>query len=461
MRRKFEKYLMSFEDTFLEHLNFCRSSPAEYSQRLEKQLSMQSHYFVCSGFSSQDSDFTPCNLNSILEILKTASPAPELKWSNGLFLASKQHLKEVMKAGAGKFKRLETKELETKVGKYCNFAGLLTDCVSIGSSIEELIVHMLLEGQSGSNLMKAEYKYVGICLKELKNSSKLGVIILAEHVSDLPSAESPEKNSNSSQKFLKTTEIAQLKEFFIKFQQGLPFSECKKVFAGSTFLNFLPQTLDALDFDGFLDSTLNNLSSKSSSKTIFSPINGKSAYLDEMSELRDLSDSLDSDQSINDFECFKVVLPKTDNDSFGFNEIPYSTESSQNSKLDLGAYIEKISDGESIGSFFQNPTIHSVNYGKTSSCWSNALSQDAQSLIIDKSKVSIVSSDEEKSVSLSLLKEIFEYFDKDLDGIIELEDIDRDIKGMEFKSKFKNFSNKTLGITGKANFELFCKVFTE
>ena len=411
MRRKFEKYLMSFEDTFLEQLNFCRSSPSEYSQVLEKHLSMQGHYIVYSGFSSQDSDLRPCNFNLVLENMKTAPAVGELKWSNGLFLASKQHLKEIMKTGAGKSKRLETKELETKVEKYCSFSGLLKEFVSIGSSIEELIIHMLLEGQLGSNIMNAEYKYVGISLKDIKNSGKLSVIILAKHVSDLHSVESSEKNSKSIQKSFNTAEIAQLKEFFTKFQQGLPFSECKKAFVGSSLLNLLPETLDALDFDSFLDSTLNNLSSKSSPKATFSPIQGKSTYLDDMSELRDLSESLDSDQSINDYECFKIVLPKSDNDSFGFNEVPYSTESSQNSKLDLGAYIDKISESESIGSFFLNSAMHSVNYGKGGSCWSNTLSPETKSLMIDNAKVSNFNTDDEKSASSSLLKEIFEYFE--------------------------------------------------
>lgn len=353
---------MSIEDVLLEHLNYCRISPAEYSSRLEKYLSV-------GRFNSENlvsrTDFSLKDLSASIESLKKSASVTELKWSNGLFLAAKRFMKQLNKIGQAKYPRLTSEELQITVSKYCKNSGAIQENFAIGNNIEDLVICMLGKGLINSNIMKAEYKYVGISLKESKNQEKIAVIIFAEDINDALSAEIQEKSSKHTEKSLNSAEISELKEIFSQIRQGMSFSECKRSLENSSLSVYIPPNVENLDFDGFLASLLNNLSLRSSPKSIFSPIKGRSKMIDDISDLKDFSDSLDSSHSIGDYDCFKSIPFNAENESFSFNNQPFSSESSLNSKLDIGIYLGKVTDGDSVGSFLQNQVLESDKSNKT------------------------------------------------------------------------------------------------
>lgn len=351
---------MSIEDALLEHLNFCRTSPAEYANRLEKYLSAGN---VNSETMVSGTDFSLKDLSAAIEGLKKSVPAIELKWSNGLFLAAKRCMKGLKTPGP-KFPKLSSEELLNTVSKYCKCSGALKENFSIGNNIEDLVVCLLGNGLIDSNIMKAEYKYVGITLKESKNHGKLAVIIFAEDVNDMP-AENQEKSSKHRENSLNSAEFSELKEIFAQIRQGMSFSECKKSLEQSSLSVYIPPNAESLDFDGFLATLLNNISLRSSPKSFFSPIKGKSKMIDDISDLKDFSDSLESEHSIGEYDCFKSIPINAENESFSFNNQPFSSESSLNSKLDIGIYLGKVTDGDSVGSFLQGQTIESDKSNKT------------------------------------------------------------------------------------------------
>ena len=207
---------MSITEKVFAELNECRTNPSAYSQNLSKTLRFyKGKLLERPGLVSVETSEGAANVQACINYLKAIAPVAPMDHSAGLTMAAQLHADDIGPSGRISHIGEDGSEPSDRIEKYCRWSGHLGENIDYGNSSPEGIVVSLLvddgviaRGQR-LNIMKKEYKYVGIGFSYHSEQEYVCVIVFSEVVIEYNLSRAPLK---VSPKKIKRSEYVQNKE---------------------------------------------------------------------------------------------------------------------------------------------------------------------------------------------------------------------------------------------------------
>lgn len=174
-------------ESVLFELNSCRSNPSKYSSKLSNTLKYyKGKIFEKPGYPAFETEEGPENVQACIKYLKSVRPAAPLEWSEGLAKAAQAHVDDIGPKGLSGHDSSDGSEATTRVEKFGQWSGQLGENIDYGNCEgEDIVVSLLIDdgvlarGQR-LNIMKRDHIYVGIGFGYHSEFEYMCVIIFAE-----------------------------------------------------------------------------------------------------------------------------------------------------------------------------------------------------------------------------------------------------------------------------------------
>ena len=174
-------------ESVLFELNSCRSNPSKYSSKLSNTLKYyKGKIFEKPGYPAFESEEGPENVQACIKYLKSVRPAAPLEWSEGLAKAAQAHVDDIGPKGLSGHDSSDGSDAANRVEKFGQWSGQLGENIDYGNCEgEDIVVSLLIDdgvlarGQR-LNIMKRDHIYVGIGFGYHSEFEYMCVIIFAE-----------------------------------------------------------------------------------------------------------------------------------------------------------------------------------------------------------------------------------------------------------------------------------------
>lgn len=204
-------------ESVLFELNSCRSNPSKYSSKLSNTLKYyKGKIFEKPGYPAYETEEGPENVQACIKYLKSVRPAAPLEWSEGLSKAAQAHVDDLGPKGLSGHDSSDGSDAALRVERYGQWSGQLGENIDYGNCEgEDIVVSLLIDdgvlarGQR-LNIMKREHVYVGIGFGYHSEFEYMCVIIFAEVFIEnlpepLPASQEEEKSQKSASKSNKSS----------------------------------------------------------------------------------------------------------------------------------------------------------------------------------------------------------------------------------------------------------------
>lgn len=415
---------MSITEKVLEELNECRTNPRKYSLKLSKTLKFyQGKILSRPGSQPIETEEGLANVQACINYLKSIMPIGELEPSVGLKMAAQSHADDIGPSGRMSHLGEDGSEPSDRIEKFCQWSGHLGENIDYGNSNpEDIVVSLLIDdgvlarGQR-LNIMKKEHKYVGIGFGYHSEFEYVCVIVFTELAID-PSFST--FSSKISPKKIKRSEYVQKKEITEEHSKLLASKIMKQKLRDQP-----SETLNLKKFD-----------SNKYENTQFSH--------DEIIEIKEFFDMLDHDYSgtISVTEIKNLVeAPDITNSSI--YQMLMGLNLNNAGTLDFGGFLDLIS----VKGNKEDPTFSVLAPIKeTSTELSNFSHQFSHGLV-------------------SEFKEVFDFFDSEKSGFIEIGAIRAAAENHELDSYNSTILDLMTGLdpskNNKVDFEEFVEIISE
>ena len=199
-------------ESVLFELNSCRSNPSKYSSKLSNTLKYyKGKIFEKPGYPAFETEEGPENVQACIKYLKSVRPAAPLEWSEGLSKAAQAHVDDLGPKGLSGHDSSDGSDAALRVERYGQWSGQLGENIDYGNCEgEDIVVSLLIDdgvlarGQR-LNIMKRDHVYVGIGFGYHSEFEYMCVIIFAEVFIEnlpepLPASTEEEKTQKSAGK---------------------------------------------------------------------------------------------------------------------------------------------------------------------------------------------------------------------------------------------------------------------
>jgi Ca2+-binding EF-hand superfamily protein/uncharacterized protein YkwD len=178
-------------ESVLFELNSCRSNPSKYSSKLSNTLKYyKGKIFEKPGYPAFETEEGPENVQACIKYLKSVRPAAPLEWSEGLAKAAQAHVDDLGPKGLSGHDSSDGSDAAVRVERFGQWSGQLGENIDYGNCEgEDIVVSLLIDdgvlarGQR-LNIMKREHVYVGIGFGYHSEFEYMCVIIFAEVFSE-------------------------------------------------------------------------------------------------------------------------------------------------------------------------------------------------------------------------------------------------------------------------------------
>ena len=204
-------------ESVLFELNSCRSNPSKYSSKLSNTLKYyKGKIFEKPGYPAYETEEGPENVQACIKYLKSVRPAAPLEWNEALSKAAQAHVDDLGPKGLSGHDSSDGSDAALRVEKYGQWSGQLGENIDYGNCEgEDIVVSLLIDdgvlarGQR-LNIMKREHVYVGIGFGYHSEFEYMCVIIFAEVFIEnppepLPASQEEEKTEKSTSKSNKSS----------------------------------------------------------------------------------------------------------------------------------------------------------------------------------------------------------------------------------------------------------------
>lgn len=177
----------------LFELNSCRSNPSKYSVKLANTLKYyKGKIFEKPGYPAYQTEEGPENVQSCIKYLKSVRPAQPLMWSEALAKAAQAHVDDIGPKGLTGHDSSDGSDAAARIEKFGQWAGQLGENIDYGNCEgEDILVSLLIDdgvlarGQR-LNIMKREHIYTGVGFGYHSEYDYICVIIFAEVIIENP-----------------------------------------------------------------------------------------------------------------------------------------------------------------------------------------------------------------------------------------------------------------------------------
>ena len=407
-------------ESVLFELNQCRSNPSKYSNKLSATLKYyKGKTFEKPGRPAWETFEGPENVQSCIKYLKTVRPAAPLEWSEALYKAAQAHVDDIGPLGLMGHESSDGLDADKRIEKYGNWAGQLGENIDYGNSEgEDIVISLLIDdgvlarGQR-LNIMKREHAFVGIGFGYHSEHEYICVIVFAEVIIEHPESGlfvkgKNEKETKNEKKNEKEKKIEKETQNFRNKSSNLNNPK-KHGFERFDFRDYQRENLneDLLEMKNLFDSVDFDESGSILMQDIKNAIDQDLSYSDIFNQICDWDDA----EKIDFDEFIEIVYQNTSLQDSQITENPGKSAKPNTKK-------EKKPD--------PNPVISAKKDSKPSSNSKNLKEET-------KTPNPLKTYENLSILDISQMKEIFDSYDSQNTGHIDLQDLIESIQENDYE----------------------------
>lgn len=178
--------LTKFEQEILDEINLARANPPDYARYLTdfKKLYKGNGIFYTDGTSIVTNEGTSA-VDEAIAFLRVAKPEGPLQIRNGLVLAARTHLQDLLKTGKSGHRGSDGSVPEDRLNRFGSWREVVGENIVYKSrSARENVIALIIDDGTANrghrkNIFKSAYRVIGIAQGGQANSSSMCVITFA------------------------------------------------------------------------------------------------------------------------------------------------------------------------------------------------------------------------------------------------------------------------------------------